>query len=433
MQRGPEPTVKKRIGIHICATAVAAGLALTACGGSNNGATSTKVVNVALPLGPVPASVWAPFEKQTGIHVNYTNVEYGSLQTKIAAAGASNTYFADVTDVDWSKTGEYSQTKWFLPLNKYFNTQTLKSNFPAMGAFINNKGTYYGIPGDSQFLVTTVNVKDFRAAGINTMPSTLAQYTSDLEQVKAKGVVAHPLGIPLAAAEYLSTYWYELTNAYGGNPLTCNYAPTFASPSSAGYKALAWIVNAYKSGLVPPGDINEIVTPVEAEMASNQVASLFSDYSGNVLIYYDNKSNSSVVGDVQYINTPGVSGLANNFTDPDGIGIPVTAQNTAGAVKFMKWYTSPAGQLRLATLTGVPANAAADASYEKAFPNVGQPTLDTLVKQHARPAFPCGAPPWYSQFSDAVQTNIHAAAAGQKSVAAAVQAIYSAVQSLRQQ
>jgi multiple sugar transport system substrate-binding protein len=418
----------------ICALTVTAGLTLAACGSSTGGgAASTKSINVALSLGTVPASVWAPFEKQTGIHVNYTNVEWSSLQTKIAAAGVSNTSFADVTDVDWSKTGEYTKTGWFLPLNKYFSTSTLKADFPAIGAFINSKGTYYGIPGDSQFLVTTVNVKDFKAAGITTMPSTLAEYTKDLQQIKAKGIVTHPLGMPLSAAEYLSTYWYELTNAFGGSPLTCSYAPTFASPSSAGYKAVAWIVNAYKSGLIPPGDINEIVTPVEAEMAHNQVASLFSDYSGNVLIYYDNKSNSSVVGDVQYINTPGTNGPANNFTDPDGIGIPVSAQNPSGAVKFIKWFTSPAGQLRLAAQVGVAGNATADPSYEKAFPNVGQPKLDTLAKQHARPVFSCGAPPWYPQFSDAVNTNIHAAAAGQKSVAAAVQAIYSTVQSLRKQ
>ena len=425
--------MNKKIGTTVCALAATAGLTLTACGGSSGGAASAKSINVAMSLGTVPASMWAPFEKQTGIHVNYTNVEWSSLQTKIAAAGASSTYFADVTDVDWSKTGEYTQTRWFLPLNKYFSTPALKSNFPAMGAFINKKGTYYGIPSDSQFLVTTVNVKDFKAAGITTMPTTLGRYTSDLEQVKAKGIVAHPLGIPLAAAEYLSTYWYELTNAFGGTPLTCTYAPTFQSPSSAGYKAMAWIVNAYKSGLVPPGDINEIVDPVENEMAHNQVASLFSDYSGNVLIYYNNKSNSSVVGDVQYISTPGANGPANNFTDPDGMGIPVNAQNPAGAVKFIKWFTSPAGQLRLASDTGIAANAKANASYEKAFPGVGQPKLDTLAVRHARPVFPCGAPPWYPQFSDAVNTNIHAAASGQKSVAAAVQAIYSTVQSLRKQ
>jgi multiple sugar transport system substrate-binding protein len=418
----------------MCALAVTAGLTLTACGSTSGGsAGSSKTLNLALSLGVLPASVWAPFEKQTGIHVNYTNIEWSSLQTKIAAAAESKTYFADVTDVDWSKTGEYTRTGWFLPLNKYFSATSLKAGFPAMGAFINSKGTFYGIPGDSQFLVTTVNTKIFKAAGITRMPTTMAEYTSDLQQIKAKGIVAHPLGMPLAAAEYLSTYFYELTNAFGGTPLTCTYAPTFASPSSAGYKAVAWIVNAYKSGLIPPGDINEIVDPVEAEMAHGKVASLFSDYSGNVLVFYDNKKNSTVLGDVQYIDTPGVSGPANNFTDPDWLGIPVSAENPSGAAKFIKWFTSPAGQLRLASSVGVPGNAAADPSYEKAFPKVGQPKLDTLAKQHARPVFPCGAPPWYPQFSDAVNTNIHAAASGQKSVAAAVAAIYSTVQSLRKQ
>jgi len=47
------------------------------------------------------------------------------------------------------------------------------------------------------------------------MPTTLDQYTKDLQTLKSKGIVAHPLDIPFAAAEGLSTYWYELTAAMG--------------------------------------------------------------------------------------------------------------------------------------------------------------------------------------------------------------------------
>ena len=71
-----------------------------------------------------------------------------------------------------------------------------------------------------------------------------------------KGVAANPLDIPFAAAEGLSTYWYELTGAFGGQVLTASYKPEFTSPSSPGYKALAWMVNAYKTGLVPKANLN---------------------------------------------------------------------------------------------------------------------------------------------------------------------------------
>ncbi len=49
------------------------------------------------------------------------------------------------------------------------------------------------------------------------------QYQADLKQVQSKGVVAHPLDIPFAAAEGLSTYWYEMTAAFGGGVLSSSY------------------------------------------------------------------------------------------------------------------------------------------------------------------------------------------------------------------
>jgi multiple sugar transport system substrate-binding protein len=41
----------------------------------------------------------------------------------------------------------------------------------------------------------------------------------------------------------------------------------------------------------------------------------------------------------------------------------------------------------------------------------------------SKPVFEGGAPPWYPQFSNSVYTNLHAAAAGSESVAAAIKAI----------
>ena len=47
-----------------------------------------------------------------------------------------------------------------------------------------------------------------------------------------------------------------MTAAFGGNVLSATYKPLFTSPSSAGYKAMTWMVNAYKSGLVPKANLN---------------------------------------------------------------------------------------------------------------------------------------------------------------------------------
>jgi len=396
-------------------------------------------INVAIAYPAPPKAALEAFTKSTGIKVNYSNIQWDDLQTKIAAAAEAHTYFADVTDVDWSKVGEYYQTKWFMPLNSYFNVGSLPALYPQVASFIRD-GELVGMPSDASLLVTDVNTKDFAKAGVNQMPTNFSQYQADLKQIQSKGIVAHPLDIPFAAAEGLSTYWYEMTAAFGGQVLSSSYKPEFTSPSSAGYRAMAWMVSAYKSGLVPKGNLAlEDYQGFSDDQAENLTASVFSDYSGDIGTVYDVPSSSKVVGQVEYIPTPGVNGAAPNLANPDGIGIPVTAKYVSAAVQFIKWYDLPANQAAFAGADGVagsisgfplPANNAALALLVSSGKVPGAAELANLAEHHSRSIFPAGAPPWYPAFSNAVYTNLHSAAAGQESVASAISAIASQVASL---
>jgi multiple sugar transport system substrate-binding protein len=319
----------------------------------------------------------------------------------------------------------------------YLNTSSLKADMPQLASFTVN-GHVVGIPYDASYMVTTVNAQLFKKAGITTMPTTMDQYTHDLQQVQAKGVVSHPLNIPFAAAEGLSTYWYETTNAFGGGVLDSNDKPLFSKPGSPGYKAAQWMVTAVKSGLVPPGNIN--VTDSQGEstlMAKGQVASTFSDYSGLVGVLYNDKSQSSVADQVRYIPTPGVSGPAVNLSNPDGIGIPKQAKYPKAAAQFIKWFTSADTQEKLLGLNGakawsaytLPSHLTAVQKLAAAGGLAGGQELAQLLKT-SKPVFPHGAPIWYPKFSNAVYTNLHAAATGSMSVDQAVKAISDAANSL---
>lgn len=435
----------------LCAAAALAAGALSACGSSGSGSagggtkapsasgpTRGQTIDVAIAY-PAPKALLKQFTSQTGIKVNWNYLQWDDLQTKIASAAQAHSYFADVADVDWSKVGEYYQTKWFLPLNRYFNPTGLKGQYPQLGSFLRN-GTLVGMPMDGSLLVTTINGKDLKAAGVTGTPSNLTQYTADLKQIAAKHVVANPLDIPFAAAEGLSTYWYELTGAFGGQVLSASYKPEFTSSSSPGYKALAWMINAYKTGLVPKANLNtQDYQALTTLMAHNRVASVFSDYSGTLGTIYNVPSQSTVVNQVSYIPTPGVNGPAPNLSNPDGIGIPAQAKHIAAAVKFMKWMEEPKNQAAFAGARGskyvintfpLPSNVGGLKALVASHKVAGAATLAALLEHHARPIFPAGAPPWYGQFSNAVFTNIHQAAAGSESVSAAVSAIASTVSSL---
>lgn len=400
-----------------------------ATGGSTE--TAGVTINVALPADPPPQAALDQFTKDTGIKVTWSNSDWDSLQTKISAAATAKTYFADVTNVDWSRVGQLGKLGWFLPLETYLDANALKSDMPQLASFTLD-GHIIGVPYDSSYMVTTVNTDLFAKAGITTMPTTIDQYTNDLKQIKDKGVVQYPLNIPFAAAEGLSTYWYETTQAFGGTVLDAKGKPQFTDPSSPGYKAAQWMVDAIKNGLVPPGNIN--VNDSQGEqtlMAQGQAASTFSDYSGLINSLYNVKDSSTVSGNIQYLPTPGASGPASNLSNPDGMGIPKEAKYPQAAAKFIDWFNSAATQEDFAGLNGpdtlwgssfIPSRLSVVEKLAQAGSLADGTHLAAMLKT-ASPVFPEGAPTWYPTFSNAVYTNLHAAATGSLSVADAIKAI----------
>jgi multiple sugar transport system substrate-binding protein len=183
---------------------------------------------------------------------------------------------------------------------------------------------------------------------------------------------------------------------------------------------------------VPPGNIN--VSDSQGQqtlMAKRQVASTFSDYSGTVGTLYNIKESSSVVGDVSYLRTPGVDGPAANLSNPDGIGIPKQAKYPKAAAKFIQWFTDSAQQADFAGVNGpekafsgypIPSRLSAVEKMTAKGNLVGGEQLQAMLKT-SKPVFPGGAPAWYPKFSNAVYTNLHAAATGSVTVDAAIKTI----------
>lgn len=417
--------------------AAIAGLALVTAGcggaGSSGGSTKTKgvTITVALASDSPPKAALQEFTAQTGIKVKWVNIDWDSLQTKISAAATAKTYFADATDVDWSRVGQLSRLGWFYPMDSYLDTKSMAADVPQLASFTTD-GHVVGIPYDASFMVTTINKEMFQKAGADPAPQTMEDYTAALRQIKAKGVVKYPLNIPFAAAEGLSTYWYETTGAFGGTVLDQAGKPQFTDPGSPGYKAAQWMVDAIKTGLVPPGNIN--VSDSQGQqtlMAKGQVASTFSDYSGTVGTLYNVPDSSSVVGKVVYIKTPGVTGPTANLSNPDGVGIPKQAKYPDAAAKFIKWFTDTKQQADFSGINGpekafagypIPSHLSAVQQMTAKGGLVGGDVLGPML-QGSKPVFEGGAPSWYPKFSNAVYTNLHAAATGSMSVDAAIKAI----------
>jgi len=96
--------------------------------------------------------------------VQWVEIGYDDLQTKISSAASSNTYYADATDVDWSKVGGVRQDRLVPADEPVVQSRVAQSDVPQLGTFEVN-GKLIGMPFDASFIVTTVNTKDFTAAG----------------------------------------------------------------------------------------------------------------------------------------------------------------------------------------------------------------------------------------------------------------------------
>lgn len=447
-ERAPVASSKKKTNrmrriASIGAMAVVTAVGLAACSGAGapaggSDAITDVTITVALAQDSPPQAALDAFEKDTGITVKWVNLDWDSLQTKISAAASANSYFADATNVDWSRVGQLGRLGWFQPMEDLVDTDEMAKDMPQMASFTSD-GHVVGVPYDASFMVTTVNKEMFDAAGVKTMPTTIDEYTAALHAVKDAGIAEYPLNVPFAAAEGLSTYWYETTGAFGGTILDGNGKPQFTDKDSPGYKAFEWLVSAAKDGLVAPGSINTTDTEGEQTiMAQGAAASTFSDYSGLIGTLYDVPEMSTVVDKVVYLPTPGVSGPAANLSNPDGIGIPTQAKYPAAAAKFIEWFTSAEMQAGFTGLDtpediwstyAMPSRLSVvkDMAAEGNLP--GGDALASMLET-AAPVFPEGAPIWYPEFSSAVYTNLHAAAGGEITVDEAIGKIADKVDAL---
>ena len=437
--------IRRRYARGVAAAAATMAMVLVAGCGSG-GATQRleqdqgATITVALASAPPPKAALDEFTKETGIKVKWTNIDWDSLQTKISAAATSKTYFADATDVDWSRVGQLGKLGWFYPMDEVLDTKAMESDMPQLASFTSD-GKVVGIPYDASFMVTTVNKEMFDKAGVTHDADDDRRVQRGPEAVKAKGVVKYPLNIPFAAAEGLSTYWYQTTGALRRHrSSTARASRSSPTPSSPGYKAAEWMVSALKDGLVPPGNIN--VTDSQGQqtlMAKGQVASTFSDYSGTVGSCTPCRTPRRSWARCTTCRRPAPHGVGPNLNNPDGIGIPTEAKYPKAAAKFIEWFTDTDTQIDFAGVNGpdkvlpgypIPSRLSAVKVMTEKGKLIQGEQLQKMLKGSTRPVFPEGAPSWYPQFSRAVYTNLHAAATGSKSVSAAIGAIADTANSL---
>ncbi len=400
---------------------------LAACGGgggakagfSDPGKADIKgqTITVLLPY-PIPKSLIAQFTAKTGVKVNYTVTGWDALHAKLIVANTAKTYIADVTEFDWSFTGQFAGKGWDEPLEDALDPALAKDLANTSGAF-SSGGHTYAACYSNDFRMPIYNATMFQKAGVASFPTTFAAMAPAIEKLKGSGV-KYPLAIPMGATEGGVTPWYLLTLAMGGQLFDKDFKPLFADPGSAGYKALQFEVDAVKNGWVSPGAVTLDDGPTADKFDAGANAILLASSPGSLATANDPKS-SAIHGKARAGLMPGVSGPGHSFGLPEGLAVPVTAKHKDAALAFIQWWEDPAVSGSLYGSEGMlPCRSTVLAQLAK------DGTLQDGERIRAQlaqvvPLFPQGAPVWYSTFSSDAQGLLNAAVKGNMSVGDALE------------
>ncbi len=369
------------------------------------------------PWGTLPKSMTDQFQNETGVHLQLQTLGWDEIRAKIITSMVAGNPPADVTETDWSWVGQFGAAGWYTDLHGKIDDATIK-DIPTTRSFLYG-GKLLAMPYNNDFRILIYNSKQFGEAGIAAAPKTPDELTEDARRLKVKGIVAFPIALPFSASEGTSTAWYMLTKAFGGELFDASGTPLFTAPDSAGFKALAWEIDALHAGLINPAATGMTDVQVQDEVKSGRAAIDVAGWAGNPGIYGD-PAKSKVAGQISAAVLPGVAGRSRTFGLPDALGIPANAAHKEAALAFIRWWMRPASQIEAdAALGDLPTRTSVlqtlNAQHKL-------PAGDVLLAQipTTEPLFPSGTPSWYPQFSSAASSAINQAAKGQLTVAGAV-------------
>jgi multiple sugar transport system substrate-binding protein len=417
--------------VAVAALLAALALALSACGSSSGGGGSSKNafsphasirgqhITVLLPYA-VPQHILNQFTQQTGVKLTYDTAGWDNVKSKLIVANTAGTYIADVTEFDWSFTGQFGGSGWYEPLEKGLGPKLMSDLGKVNQAFETNGHTYAACYSND-YRLPIYNSKDFAAAGIKRFPTTLAQLTSVLNTLKAKHAAPYPMSLPLGATEGGVTPWYLLTLSMGGQLFNADNKPVFGQANSVALKALEFEIQALKKGWVSPGSVTLDDTPAANNFNAGEAAILLAAGPG-ALSTANAPSQSKIAPNARAGLIPGMSGPGPTFALPEGLGIPVTAQHKDAALAFIKWWLEPRTQMEMYTTGSVgllPCRLSSIRSLAKSGKLQSGAALEAELKHVVR-LFPEGAPMWYSEFDTKAQQLINAAVKGEMSPASAL-------------
>lgn len=391
---------------------------LAACGGSSATTSSGPVtLNYWYTEGtseaPVILQLVKQFEQQNpNIHINAQYQDFAQAQSKFTTAAQSNTA-PDIlrSDVGW--VAQFASLHYLLPLDSYISQSDQNDYLPNALAYDKYNGHLYGLPQVTDFLALLYNKAEFAKAGIASPPTTMTQFEADAATLVSSKAAKY--GFETSGASYfvLPFIW-----AFGGgmidpqNNILVNDAGSVAG--------LNFLLNLQNQDKVMPAkvDVANGYNNMVNDLKNGTTGMIFDGpwETANILTgsAFTDQSNLGIVG----IPT-GPTGATGSPTGGQSYVIYAGTKHPAEAAKFIEFMSSTASQVAIAKANNtLPTRQSAYSDSSVSSNPVISRFYSIRSTAVARPVIPQGG-----QLFNDFDPNVQAALLGQKSAAAALNAV----------
>lgn len=318
------------------------------------------------------------FEKMNpGIKVIDLNVPYnGMLQKFISAAAAGNPYDLMRSDIAWmpqlASEGILLKTtgqSWAKPI--------LEAALPGPLSTTKYKGSYYGVPDDTNTQSLFWNKTDFAAAGISGPPTTMNQLWQDAKKLTVPSKDQYGLGVDSTDIWNVGPYVWSAGGNFTNRSLT---RATGFMNTHATYAALNELVSLDKQGYIGSDFVGgQGAVGGEAGFASGQYAMLY-DGPWGINTYKTSKPKPNY----GLALLPKGAGGSVSVVGGEDLAVAAGGKHLADTIKFVQYLASPFAQLAMAKAGDMTAYKSDESAEVKALPQL-KIFAEQLLTAKARP------------------------------------------------
>ena len=273
------------------------------------------------------------FMEESGITVEVQSVQNPELFSRVQVAAAAGQVPADVIFLSEEAPSEIVATGNMLPLNDLIEMSMLDTDDFEKLDFWTVDGDVMAIPTYLQLVMMDYNAARLAEAGIESLPTTWAEFHDQAHAIQASGVDDHPI-----AFGAISWSWWLMALSMGDPMFDEELNPVFADEGSKSREAMALLKMFFDHELISPeilaGSINQHA------LFWSGVGTFHQAWQGSLAVA-NNPESSQQAPDSKYLVLPEAG---NTWTFTAGIGISADSENVEAAWEFIKWYVSDGTQ-----------------------------------------------------------------------------------------